>query len=59
MTTGATTTGARPQPIPASPPIVAGTPPEPVAQIAMPAEQARNRTDKRAGFWSNLFKKRK
>src|SRR4051812_6039879 len=50
-------------PVPTPPPVIAGTPPDPVPQIAIPAERAADRADDRAdrrrGFWGNLFKKRK
>jgi hypothetical protein len=49
-------------------PVIAGTPPNPAPQIAIPAEPgndratertAHDRADRRRGFWGNLFKKRK
>ncbi|MEO7733923.1 MAG: hypothetical protein ABIY55_23365, partial [Kofleriaceae bacterium] len=57
------------------PPVIAGTPPNPVPQIAIPAarsddrardrandranDRTNDRADRRRGFWGNLFKKRK
>jgi len=59
----AMSTGPRTVAAPALPPVIAGTPPDPVPQIALPAERvndrASDRADRRRGFWGNLFKKRK
>lgn len=55
----AMSTGPRAVVAPALPAVIAGTPPEPVLQIAVAAGPPGDRRDKRRGFWGNLFKKRK
>jgi len=65
---GAMTISAPRAPTAPALPVIAGTPPNPAPQIAIPAEPgndrgaertAHDRADRRRGFWGNLFKKRK